>query len=694
VISGRLGAAGTSTFTLTVTDGYSTASAQLTLTIAPAPLIITSGSPTWVQTIGQFYYGGFSASGGVGPYSGWVVTSGSLPPGLSLSSADGVLSGTPSETGDYSFTVQVSDSTGVTTSKAFHLTVQSPSPYLSAVRDSASYGAVIAQGSMFVLFGESLGPNTLVQASTLPLPMRLAGTSVTVTSGGVTLDCPMIYVSATQVAAILPSTTPVSSEAKFIVTANGMSSNDLLNPYFWPFTEVAASATGVYTLDSSGAGPGIFTAVDGSVKNFANPARPGEVLTTWATGLGPIDGDDALPSAARNLPGVEVWVGAQAASVLYAGPSPCCAGLNQINFEVPAVGDSCFMPVAVRGGGVMSNFVTLAIHAGGGACSDTGPELPTSVYTRAANGEQLKVGAFAIGPQGILARGGFPMTTYLAARLSAALHARVSEQEVALLVRAIENKSARGVRRAMAKYRTKWNALDPKVRKSLLDSVDQTQDGAGASFFNLGSSGSLMSVLTSVFPPQGACVITGDIPGRLSANSIALDAGSSLNLGGPVGQAFMTAQKKGQYSVLFGGAYTGPGVPPGVYTISGSGGKDVGPFSVTLEVRSAITWTNRPSSGTAIDASQPLTFTWVGGTIPRHVLIGGSQGGKETFLCSEDTAKGSFTIPPVFLSGLESGKQVTLFIGQHPLERKVSIPGMDIVYFADASSNSVAVPVR
>jgi len=36
----------------------------------------------------------------------------------------------------------------------------------------------------------------------------------------------------------------------------------------------------------------------------------------------------------------------------------------------------------------------------------------------------------------------------------------------------------------MFKYRARWNALDPKVRKALLQSADKTQDGAGAAFFN------------------------------------------------------------------------------------------------------------------------------------------------------------------------------------------------------------------
>src|ERR1700687_3930270 len=49
-----------------------------------------------------------AASGGTAPFT-WVVTTGSLPAGLALSSG-GVISGTPSASGTFPFTVTVTDS--------------------------------------------------------------------------------------------------------------------------------------------------------------------------------------------------------------------------------------------------------------------------------------------------------------------------------------------------------------------------------------------------------------------------------------------------------------------------------------------------------------------------------------------------------------------------------------------------------
>ena len=77
-----------------------------------------------------------------------------------------------------------------------------PPPLVSSANSSASYSTTIAQGSLFVVFGNNLGPASLVQVSAFPLPNILSGTSVTVTSGSTKLNCPMIYTSSAQVAAI------------------------------------------------------------------------------------------------------------------------------------------------------------------------------------------------------------------------------------------------------------------------------------------------------------------------------------------------------------------------------------------------------------------------------------------------------------------------------------------------------------
>ena len=83
--------------------------ASLTLSVAPAPLVISSSSlPS--GTVGAAYSATLDASGGTAPYT-WSASTGSLPPGLSLAAATGVISGTPAApVTNLSVTITVSDS--------------------------------------------------------------------------------------------------------------------------------------------------------------------------------------------------------------------------------------------------------------------------------------------------------------------------------------------------------------------------------------------------------------------------------------------------------------------------------------------------------------------------------------------------------------------------------------------------------
>src|SRR5271156_6999812 len=63
--------------------------------------------------VGVPYTGTLTATGGHSPYS-FTVSTGSLPTGLTLSQAAGTITGTPTQTGTFSFTAQVTDSTGLT----------------------------------------------------------------------------------------------------------------------------------------------------------------------------------------------------------------------------------------------------------------------------------------------------------------------------------------------------------------------------------------------------------------------------------------------------------------------------------------------------------------------------------------------------------------------------------------------------
>jgi hypothetical protein len=106
---GTPSSAGTFTFTAQVTDSaqpQEVAKVLVTTTIVAQLLVTTAslsnGSPN------VFYSAALSATGGTAPYA-WSVTQGSLPAGLSLNATTGVVSGTPTDIGSSSFSVQVSD---------------------------------------------------------------------------------------------------------------------------------------------------------------------------------------------------------------------------------------------------------------------------------------------------------------------------------------------------------------------------------------------------------------------------------------------------------------------------------------------------------------------------------------------------------------------------------------------------------
>lgn len=111
-----------------ITAGINNQADGLFALIAPSTattVAITTPSPLPAAKSGTPYSQTLAASGGTPGYSNWTVSNGSLPPGLSLNSQTGALSGTAyGITGTFNFTVSVTDSTGATGIGSFQLPVQ------------------------------------------------------------------------------------------------------------------------------------------------------------------------------------------------------------------------------------------------------------------------------------------------------------------------------------------------------------------------------------------------------------------------------------------------------------------------------------------------------------------------------------------------------------------------------------------
>jgi hypothetical protein len=129
------------------TTNLNSGNVTVQVTVDP-PLVITLASPLPGGAPGTAYTTQtFAATGGTGPAYTFSLASGALPPGLSLSGA--TLSGTPTTAGVYNFTIQVTDGTSDTATKAFVLTVAVPAPTVPAL---GAWGMAILVG-LLLLFG-------------------------------------------------------------------------------------------------------------------------------------------------------------------------------------------------------------------------------------------------------------------------------------------------------------------------------------------------------------------------------------------------------------------------------------------------------------------------------------------------------------------------------------------------------------
>ncbi|MBZ5586593.1 MAG: Ig domain-containing protein, partial [Acidobacteriia bacterium] len=86
------------------------------------PVTITSAAMMPWSTVGAFLTTTLAATGGTGPYVWSLAPFNSLPPGLTLTS-DGVLSGSPSSTGQYNFNLVATDAAGFSRTVTMSLSV-------------------------------------------------------------------------------------------------------------------------------------------------------------------------------------------------------------------------------------------------------------------------------------------------------------------------------------------------------------------------------------------------------------------------------------------------------------------------------------------------------------------------------------------------------------------------------------------
>lgn len=111
IISGTATQLGASSFVLQVTDSAVPpviVTQAETINVTPTPVSIL-GNPQSPAPVNVVYHSQIPASGGTPPYT-FSITSGALPPGLTLDPATGFIDGTPTQAGTYNFTASAKDS--------------------------------------------------------------------------------------------------------------------------------------------------------------------------------------------------------------------------------------------------------------------------------------------------------------------------------------------------------------------------------------------------------------------------------------------------------------------------------------------------------------------------------------------------------------------------------------------------------
>lgn len=483
----------------------------------------------------------------------------------------------------------------------------SAAPTISTVMNAASNTppplptASLAPGSIFIVKGSGLGPATLSFAPAAFQSTTLSGTSVSLTVSGTKVDALMYYTSDKQIAALLPSNTPTGT-GTITVTYNGQSSPAT------PFRGVTSNNLGIFTVDSTGQGGGIVTYADFSLvspskaANCGGPnttcgaANPGDTLILWGTGLGAITGNDASGAGlGQNMPNLplNLWIGGVQAKVIYQGRSGCCIGEDQIVFTVPdSVPTGCAVPLAVQINNQISNNVLVPVAKAGRDCTP------------------LDAGLQSLG--------------------LAKIQQVIAAKTFALGVIELDH--------------------------FLNDNGVGFHDVAQVTFVQSSQSPTPPLFAATAFDskPLGTCIAAPTLGGGNNGlgTLTPLDGGSKFTITGPGGTQTITMNTADKPSLSTAGTF----LIPGNYTITGTGGKDVGAFTATANIPVSPTLTSpKSSSGLTVSRSQGMTVTWNGNGSTGHVeLVLGSPSASDpntssSVTCLVPASAGTFTIPPYML---------------------------------------------
>ena len=195
---------------------------------------------------------------------------------------------------------------------------------------NAPFTAQVAPGELISLYGSGMTTQTAT-ATSLPFPATLAGVQVAING----IPAPLYFASPTLISAVVPYTIPTDGSLLQIQVSNGSTASNVAQVFS------GYSAPGIFTVPPGGVGSSAILHSDFSLVTRAKPAKVGETVLMFLTGLGPVYPPTPAGAAGPTNPFssvagvVEIDLDGQLAPISYAGLAPGLAGLYQVNFTIP-----------------------------------------------------------------------------------------------------------------------------------------------------------------------------------------------------------------------------------------------------------------------------------------------------------------------------------------------------------------------
>ena len=404
-LSGTPTAGGTFSFTVQATDSASVTGTETYLVTINAPSITVSPSSLPTGIYGVTYSQSFTAAGGTGPYTYSAI--GTLPPGLTLSTA-GVLSGAPSAVGGpYSFSVTATDSsTGTgpflgTQAVALSIAKATPTittpPSTSAITYGQPLSASNLNGGVASVDGTFAwtSPATTPSAGTQTASVTFTPTD-TADYNTATATVSVVVGKATPTITTPPSTSAITYGQPLSASNlnGGVASVDGTFAWTSPATTPGAgtqsasvtftptdtadytTATATVSVVVGKATPTITTPPAASAITYGQPLS----ASNLTGGIGSVDGTFAWTNASVTLP-----VGTQSESVLFTPTNSADYGTASANVSVTV--NKATIPVTITpasASSLLNQPLSVTVTLAGTATPTGTVTLSSGTYTSAA----------------------------------------------------------------------------------------------------------------------------------------------------------------------------------------------------------------------------------------------------------------------------------------------------------------------